>query len=75
MLCTQCELHKSCTFLGLFQRKRKYNVPVHICGHPELNQYIRCVVDDVKPLLEAGQVDYIAVPIKSKVSVFLDHAT
>ncbi|CAI8019931.1 Mitotic spindle assembly checkpoint protein MAD2B [Geodia barretti] len=54
---------------GLFQRRRKYNVPVHICAHPELNKYIRRVVDDVKPMLEANQVDHIAIVIKNKENI------
>jgi mitotic spindle assembly checkpoint protein MAD2B len=53
----------------LFQRRRKYNVPVHICAHPELNKYIRRVVDDVKPMLEANQVDHIAIVIKNKENI------
>lgn len=52
----------------MFQRRRKYNIPVHMCAHPELNQYIRDVLDGIKPLLEEGQVDYIAVLIKNNVS-------
>ena len=51
----------------LFQRRRKYNIPVHMCVHPELNQYVRDVLDGVRPLLEAGQVDSVAVLIKDKV--------
>lgn len=25
---------------GVFERRKKYNVPVQICVHPEVNQYI-----------------------------------
>jgi hypothetical protein len=60
---------------ALFQRRRKYSIPVHICAHPELNQYIRQVVDGIKPLLEAGQVDHVSVIIRNKVCVCTDSHT
>ena len=52
---------------AFFQRRRKYNVPVHMCIHPELNHYIRNLLDGVKPLLREGQVESIAVLIRDKV--------
>jgi len=51
----------------LFQRRRKYNVPVQMCGHPELNQYVRDVLGSVRPLLERGAVDRVVLAIEDKV--------
>ena len=51
---------------ALFQRRRKYNVPVYVCGHPELNRYVRNVVDGIKPLLDTDKVEGVAVLIRNK---------
>ena len=59
--------------IAAFQRRRKYNIPVHVCAHPELNQYIRDVLDGIRPLLEAGQVKHVAVLIKNKVGWLYTH--
>ena len=53
--------------VDLFERRRKYNVPVYMCVHPELNQYIRDVLVGVKGLLGRGLVDKLVVAIKNKV--------
>ena len=55
------------TLTVLFQRRRKYNVPVQMCGHPELNQYMRDVLGSVRPLLEKGAVDRVVLAIEDKV--------
>ncbi|KAJ7347164.1 MAD2 mitotic arrest deficient-like 2, partial [Desmophyllum pertusum] len=36
----------------VFERRKKYNVPVQMCCHPDLNQYIVDVLQTTKPLLE-----------------------
>ena len=66
--CILCCHNHSLSFLAVFQRRCKYNIPVYMCAHPELNEYIRHVLDGIKPLLEAGQVGHIAVVIRNKVS-------
>lgn len=38
--------------VGIFQKRKKYNVPVQMSCHPELNQYIQDTLHCVKPLLE-----------------------
>ena len=50
----------------LFQRRRKYNIPVYVCGHPEVNRYVCDVVDRVKPLLDMDKVEGVAVLIKNE---------
>ncbi|XP_034527175.1 mitotic spindle assembly checkpoint protein MAD2B isoform X1 [Ailuropoda melanoleuca] len=40
--------------VGIFQKRKKYNVPVQMSCHPELNQYIQDTLHCVKPLLEKG---------------------
>ncbi|KAG5838727.1 hypothetical protein ANANG_G00226650, partial [Anguilla anguilla] len=37
---------------GIFQKRKKYNVPVQMSCHPELNQYIQDTLHCVKPLIE-----------------------
>ncbi|KAM6434911.1 mitotic spindle assembly checkpoint protein MAD2B isoform 1-T1 [Liasis olivaceus] len=37
---------------GIFQKRKKYNVPVQMSCHPELNQYIQDTLHCIKPLLE-----------------------
>lgn len=36
----------------VFERRKKYNVPVQMCSHPDLNQYILDVLQTMRPLLE-----------------------
>lgn len=50
----------------VFERRKKYNVPVQMCCHPDLNQYILDVLQMVKPLLEKGEVERIAMVISNK---------
>jgi mitotic spindle assembly checkpoint protein MAD2B len=38
-------------FIEMFERRRKYEVPVWMSRHPELNEYIYQVLDNIKPLL------------------------
>ncbi len=52
----------------LFERRRKYNVPVYMCVHPELNQYIRDVLLGIRSPLAQGLVEKLVVVIKNKVS-------
>ena len=62
-----CKLLFVVVVVDLFERRRKYNVPVYMCVHPELNQYIRDVLVGVKGLLGRGLVDKLVVAIKNKV--------
>ncbi|GCB70167.1 hypothetical protein scyTo_0005621 [Scyliorhinus torazame] len=38
--------------IGIFQKRKKYNVPVQMSCHPELNQYIQDTLHCIKPLIE-----------------------
>ncbi|KAJ3586452.1 hypothetical protein NHX12_012850 [Muraenolepis orangiensis] len=51
---------------GIFQKKRKYNVPVQMSCHPELNQYIQDTLHCVKPLIEKNDAEKVAVVIMDK---------
>ena len=53
--------------LAFFERRRKYNVPVWMCVHPELNQYIKDVLVATKTLIRKGEMDKIVLAIKNKV--------
>uniref|UniRef100_UPI00358F0879 mitotic spindle assembly checkpoint protein MAD2B-like n=1 Tax=Myxine glutinosa TaxID=7769 RepID=UPI00358F0879 len=50
---------------GAFSRRLKYNVPVMVCLHPELCHYVEDVLEGVKPLLEQGVVQQIALVVLS----------
>lgn len=50
----------------VFERRKKYNVPVQMCCHPDLNQYILDVLHTMKPLLEKGEVQRVALVISDK---------
>nr|ADO16562.1 mitotic spindle assembly checkpoint protein [Cerebratulus lacteus] len=47
----------------VFERCRKYNVPVQMCCHPDVKQYIVDVIQSLKPILDKQQVDKIALVI------------
>lgn len=49
----------------LFERRRKYNVPVQMSRHPDLNTYILEVVNHVKKLL-TGAMSQFAIVISDK---------
>ncbi|RXM91588.1 Mitotic spindle assembly checkpoint protein MAD2B [Acipenser ruthenus] len=36
---------------GIFQKRKKYSVPVQMSCHPELNQYIQDTLHCIKPLI------------------------
>lgn len=55
-------LHKA-----FFEKRRKYNIPVWMCVHPELNQYIKDVLVGAKPLLANGDTNKVVLAISNKV--------
>jgi len=50
----------------VFERRKKYNVPVQMCCHPDLNQYILDVLQTIKPLLEKNEVQRVTLVISNK---------
>lgn len=52
--------------IGIFQKRKKYNVPVQMSCHPELNRYIQDTLHCVKPLIEKNDVEKVAVVILDK---------
>uniref|UniRef100_A0A8C3IDL0 Mitotic spindle assembly checkpoint protein MAD2B n=1 Tax=Chrysemys picta bellii TaxID=8478 RepID=A0A8C3IDL0_CHRPI len=52
--------------IGIFQKRKKYNVPVQMSCHPELNRYIQDTLHCVKPLLEKNDVEKVVVVILDK---------
>jgi len=50
----------------VFERRKKYNVPVQMCCHPDLNQYILDVLQTAKPLLEKGEVQRVVLVVSNK---------
>ncbi|XP_055515210.1 mitotic spindle assembly checkpoint protein MAD2B isoform X1 [Leucoraja erinacea] len=52
--------------IGIFQKRKKYNVPVQMSCHPELNQYIQDTLHCIKPLIEKNEVDRVVVVILDK---------
>lgn len=51
---------------GVFERRKKYNVPVQMCLHPDVVDYITKVVDGVKVMVESGEVNLVTVVIVDK---------
>ncbi|XP_029579051.1 mitotic spindle assembly checkpoint protein MAD2B isoform X3 [Salmo trutta] len=51
---------------GIFQKRKKYNVPVQMSCHPELNQYIHDTLHCVKPLIEKNDAEKVVVVIMDK---------
>lgn len=51
---------------GIFQKRRKYNVPVQMSCHPDLNQYIQDTLHCVKPLIEKNEAEKVVVVIMDK---------
>ncbi|XP_025084526.1 LOW QUALITY PROTEIN: mitotic spindle assembly checkpoint protein MAD2B-like [Pomacea canaliculata] len=50
---------------GVFGRRKKYNVPVQICLHPEVSKYITNVTTSVKSLLKDCGADKVSIVIVS----------
>uniref|UniRef100_S4RU02 Mitotic spindle assembly checkpoint protein MAD2B n=1 Tax=Petromyzon marinus TaxID=7757 RepID=S4RU02_PETMA len=55
--------------LGIFEKRRKYNVPVQMSCHPEVNRYIEDTLHCIRPLLEQQRqnaVEQFVVAIVNK---------
>ncbi|ESO83602.1 hypothetical protein LOTGIDRAFT_197057 [Lottia gigantea] len=50
---------------GVFQRRKKYNVPIQVCLHPDVTIYISRIVESCKILLETGEIEKIVIIILS----------
>ncbi|KAL5491435.1 hypothetical protein EMCRGX_G016720 [Ephydatia muelleri] len=50
----------------VFQRRQKYSVPVQMCVHPQLNQYIQDVLCNTRLLIVKKAVEKVVLVIKSK---------
>uniref|UniRef100_A0A8C1ZMX6 Mitotic spindle assembly checkpoint protein MAD2B n=2 Tax=Cyprinus carpio TaxID=7962 RepID=A0A8C1ZMX6_CYPCA len=51
---------------GIFQKRKKYNVPVQMSCHPELNQYIQDTLHCVKPLIQKNEAEKVVMVIMDK---------
>lgn len=54
---------------SVFQRRKKYNIPVQMCIHPELRTYISECVSSIRPVLEKGEVEKVVVVVLSSKGV------
>ncbi|RKP24512.1 DNA-binding protein [Syncephalis pseudoplumigaleata] len=50
----------------LFERQKKYNVPVHVARHPELVAYVKDMIRACRPDLEKGAVERICLVVVNK---------
>ncbi|XP_071509386.1 mitotic spindle assembly checkpoint protein MAD2B-like, partial [Diadema antillarum] len=50
---------------GIFERRQKYNIPVQLSRHPELNQYITDAVLGIKPHVVKNEVQCVSVVLLS----------
>lgn len=48
---------------SVFQRRKKYNIPVQMCIHPGVSSYISSSVGAIVPVLEKGEVDKVVVAV------------
>ncbi|XP_038078908.1 mitotic spindle assembly checkpoint protein MAD2B-like [Patiria miniata] len=48
---------------GIFDRRKKYNIPVQMSRHPELNKYITDVLEGMKPLMTKDEIQCVSVVI------------
>ncbi|XP_076087406.1 mitotic spindle assembly checkpoint protein MAD2B-like isoform X2 [Mytilus galloprovincialis] len=48
---------------GVFEKKRKFNVPVKICVHPEVLSYVTNTVDSIRLLLKENAVFKVTVVV------------
>ncbi|CAK4084574.1 unnamed protein product [Aphanomyces euteiches] len=51
--------------VGLFDKWKKYDVPVHICRHPKLVEYIRSMLQSCRPWIVQGRVDKLSIAVRS----------
>ncbi|RHX98486.1 hypothetical protein DYB36_006843 [Aphanomyces astaci] len=52
-------------YVGLYDKWKKFDVPVHICRHPRLLEYIRSVVASCRPWIVQGRVESLSVAVRS----------
>ncbi|KAK3859608.1 hypothetical protein Pcinc_034293 [Petrolisthes cinctipes] len=50
---------------AVFQRRKKYSIPVQMCVHPGLRSYISECVGSLRPVLEKGEVERVVVVVLS----------
>uniref|UniRef100_A0A0P4VZC2 Mitotic spindle assembly checkpoint protein MAD2B n=1 Tax=Scylla olivacea TaxID=85551 RepID=A0A0P4VZC2_SCYOL len=50
---------------AVFQRRKKYNIPVQMCIHPGLQSYISECVGSLRPVLEKGEVQKVVLVVLS----------
>ncbi|KAK8731290.1 hypothetical protein OTU49_007525 [Cherax quadricarinatus] len=50
---------------SVFQRRKKYSIPVQMCIHPGLRSYIGECVSSIRPVLEKGEVEKVVVAVLS----------
>lgn len=50
----------------LFEKARKYNTSVQVCRHPELNQYIKQILDGLSPLIEKNEIQKVLLTVVDK---------
>ncbi|KAK7495680.1 hypothetical protein BaRGS_00013127 [Batillaria attramentaria] len=57
---------------GVFGRRKKYNVPVQVCLHPDVDQYITNVATSIRAMLLDGAVERVVVVITAPDSLPLE---
>lgn len=48
---------------GVFEKRLKYNVPVQMCLHPDVNGYITSIAQGLQLLFNAGKVDCVSLVV------------
>ncbi|XP_054274521.1 mitotic spindle assembly checkpoint protein MAD2B [Macrosteles quadrilineatus] len=57
---------------SIFVLKKKYNVPVHVCLYPDLNQYISQVLKSIKKFLISNKIEEISFCIYNSSSKLME---
>lgn len=53
---------------GVFERRKKYNVPVQMCLHPDVASYISDIVRSVKVMVATGEVSMVTMVVLDRTS-------
>uniref|UniRef100_A0A7S1U422 HORMA domain-containing protein n=1 Tax=Phaeomonas parva TaxID=124430 RepID=A0A7S1U422_9STRA len=49
--------------LAVFERRKKYEIPTHMCRHPDVNEWVVQALRAAQPFVESGEAEHIALVI------------
>ncbi|CAH1239340.1 MAD2L2 [Branchiostoma lanceolatum] len=51
---------------GIFQRRKKYNIPVQMSCHPDVTRYLQDTLQTIRPLVGRGEVDKVVLNVTDR---------